>query len=55
MMNSTFKPTCADDGSVTNMYMYICMYVCTYRIFRPIRRTAIFSSEILEKKIMNVF
>jgi len=26
-----------------------------YRISRPIRRTVIFSLEILEKKIMNVF
>jgi len=27
MMNSTFNPTCADDGSM-NEYVYVCIYVC---------------------------
>jgi hypothetical protein len=30
-------------------FMFVCMYVSTYRISWPIRRTMIFSLEILEK------
>jgi len=31
MTNSTFNPTCADNGSVNEyVYVCVCMYVCTY-------------------------
>ena len=32
MMNSTFNPTCADNGSL-NEYVYVCMYVRMYNSF----------------------
>ena len=35
--------------------LYDDLYNLSYRISRPIRRTLIFSLEILEKIIMNVF
>ena len=33
MINSTFNPTCVDDGSVNEyvyVYMSVCMYACMY-------------------------